>query len=55
MLSGSKFKGPVDEAEDALFQLGFSRQQAKDALKQVPANIKNTEERVKLALKNLGK
>ncbi len=55
MLSGSKSKGPADEAEDALSQLGFSRQQVKDALKQVPANIKNTEERVKQALKNLGK
>src|SRR3990167_1778495 len=55
MISGLKSKGPVDEAEDALSQLGFSRQQAKDALKQIPANIKNTEERVKQALKNLGK
>ncbi len=55
MLSGSKSKGPADEAEDALLQLGFSRSQAKDALKQVPANIKNTEERIKQALKNLGK
>ena len=55
MLSGSKSKGPADEAEDALSQLGFSRQQAKDALKQVPTNIKNTEERVKQALKNLGR
>lgn len=55
MLGGSKHKGPVDEAEDALSQLGFSRQQAKDALSRVPANIKNTEERIKLALKNLGK
>lgn len=55
MLSGSKSKNPVDEAENALSQLGFSRQQAKDALKQVPANIKNTEERVRQALKSLGK
>ncbi|MDO8486201.1 MAG: Holliday junction branch migration protein RuvA [Candidatus Staskawiczbacteria bacterium] len=55
MVSGSKSKGPADEAEDALSQLGFSRQQAKDALRQVPANVKNTEERIKLALKNLGK
>ena len=55
MLSGSKSKGPADEAEDALSQLGFSRQQAKNALSQVPANIKNVEERIKLALKNLGK
>lgn len=55
MISGLKSKGPADEAENALSQLGFSRQQAKDALKQIPAYIKNTEERVKQALKNLGK
>ena len=51
---GSK-KGSADEAEDALSQLGFSKQQAKDALSRIPANIKNTEERIKLALKTLGK
>ena len=51
MLSGSKSKGPANEAEDALCQLGFSRQQAKDALKQVPVNIKNTEEKIKQALR----
>ncbi|MBI3337015.1 MAG: Holliday junction branch migration protein RuvA [Candidatus Staskawiczbacteria bacterium] len=55
MISGSKLKGSADEAENALFQLGFSRQQAKDALSRVPSSIKNTEERVKQALKNLGK
>jgi len=55
MVSGSKSKGPTDEAEDALSQLGFSRQQAKEALSRVPSTIKNTEERVKQALKNLGK
>jgi Holliday junction resolvasome RuvABC DNA-binding subunit len=36
-------------------QLGFSKQQAKEALSHVPSNIKNSEERIKLALKNLGK
>ena len=55
MLSGLKSKGPADEAEDALSQLGFSRQQAKEALSHVPSAIKNSEERVKQALKNLGK
>jgi Holliday junction DNA helicase RuvA len=48
-------KGSSDEAENALTQLGFSKQQAKDALSHVPDNIKNTEERIKLALKALGK
>jgi Holliday junction DNA helicase RuvA len=48
-------KGSADEAEGALMQLGFSKQQAKNALSRVPGNIKNSEERIKLALKNLGK
>lgn len=45
----------ADEAENALVQLGFSKQQAKDALSHIPDNIKNTEERIKNALKILGK
>lgn len=53
-MQGQK-KGSADEAEDALTQLGFSKQQARDALSRVPKEIKQTEERVKLALKNLGK
>ena len=48
-------KGSADEAEGALMQLGFSRQQAKDALSRVPSNIKVSEERIKQALKYLGK
>ena len=48
-------KDSADEAESALMQLGFSKQQAKEALNNVPGNIKNSEERIKLALKNLGK
>jgi holliday junction DNA helicase RuvA len=48
-------KDSADEAESALMQLGFSKQQAKDALSRVPENIKNSEERIKLALKNLGR
>ena len=45
----------VDEAEDALVSLGFSRQKAKESLKKIPENIKITEEKVKQALKILGK
>jgi len=45
----------ADEAENALVQLGFTKQQAKEALGYVPAEIKKTEERVKAALKILGK
>jgi Holliday junction DNA helicase RuvA len=46
-------KGSADEAETALVQLGFTKQQAKDALSRVSS--KDPEERIKLALKNLGK
>ena len=52
MLDGQK-KGSSDPAEDTLVQLGFSKQQAKDALSHISA--KDPEERIKLALKNLGK
>jgi len=45
----------IDEAENALVQLGFTRQDAKKAVSMIPENIKGTEERVKFALKNLGK
>ena len=55
MINNLKNKASKDPAEDALTQLGFSSQQAKEALKSIPLNIKDMEERVKLALKNLGK
>jgi Holliday junction resolvasome RuvABC DNA-binding subunit len=55
LLHSAKSKGSSDPAEDALTQLGFSKQQAKEALKSVPATVKNMEERIKLALKTLGK
>jgi Holliday junction DNA helicase RuvA len=49
-------KKPItDEAENALVQLGFTRVDAKQAVAMIPENIKGTEERVKFALKNLGK
>jgi len=48
-------KDSADDSESALMQLGFSKSQAKEALSGIPANIKNPEERIKLALKNLGK
>lgn len=53
-LGGQKF-GSSDESEGALMQLGFSKQQARDALAQVPQDIKNSEERIKLALKSMKK
>lgn len=53
--SFAKSKPSLDEAESALTQLGFTRQQAKDALSKVPSSIKGSEERIKEALKNLGR
>ncbi len=43
-----------DEAFPALLNLGFSKDQAKTALSQLPANIKDPQERVKQALQILG-
>jgi len=45
----------VDEAEQGLVNLGFTRQQAKDALAIASKGIKDTEERIKQALKVLGR
>ncbi len=53
-LPGGK-KSTADPAEDALVQLGFSKQQAREALAAVPADIQDNQERIKLALKSLGK
>ena len=44
-----------DEAEEALVNLGFLRQRAKEALSEIPKEVENTEQRVKVALKILGK
>ena len=46
-------KQSADETENALVQLGFTKQQAKDALSKVLT--KDPEERIKQALKNLGR
>lgn len=54
LLDGQK-KSAADPAEDALVQLGFPKQQAKEALAKIDPKIKEPEERVKLALKGLGK
>lgn len=52
---GQKSGSSSDEAESALVQLGFTKQRAKEALTQIPKDIKDTEERIKQALKVLGK
>lgn len=44
-----------DEAEEILINLGFPKQRAKEALSQIPKEIKNTEDKIKEALKILGR
>lgn len=51
----SKKKPETDEAEEGLVSLGFSRQKAKEALAKVPKEIKNNDQRIKEALKILGR
>lgn len=57
LVSGSDVKKLVtnDEAVDALVSLGYTKYQASDALKQVPMKVKEIENRIKEALKILGK
>ncbi len=55
LLDSLKSKASADPVQDALVQLGFTVAQAKEALATVPADIKDMEERIKLALKGLGK
>lgn len=47
-------KDTADEAEQGLVILGFSREKAKAALLKVSKDIKDTEQRIKAALKVLG-
>ena len=43
------------EAIDALISLGYPANKAREALKQIPSKIKKVEDRIKEALKTLGK
>ena len=45
----------TDEVEAALINLGFPRQKAKEALSKIPKEIKETQEKIKQALKILGR
>ena len=45
----------TDEAEEGLISLGFPREKAKDALSKVPKDMQDSEQRIKEALKILGK
>lgn len=47
--------GPDREAIDALVSLGYSATQARDALKLIPADITDISDRVREALRSLGK
>ena len=54
--SGDKFKVADDiEIIDALVALGYKLYEARDALKSLPSDIKGVENKVKEALKRLGK
>lgn len=51
----SKGKMPGgDEVEDTLVGLGFSKQKAKEVISKIPKDIKDAQERVKIALQILG-
>ena len=54
-ISPKKKDSEIDEAEEGLIGLGFSREKAKAALTKVSKDIKNTEQKIKEALKILGK
>lgn len=43
------------DALDALVSLGYSVQEARDALKSVPVTVANLQDKIKMALKNLSK
>ncbi|MCD6149603.1 Holliday junction branch migration protein RuvA [bacterium] len=56
LTEGEKEMATVDsEAIEALVALGYSVAEAREALKSIPANTKSVEEKIKAALKSLGK
>ena len=50
-----EWRAADSEAIEALVSLGYSVSQAREALKSVPEKVKDVSERVRAALKNLGK
>jgi holliday junction DNA helicase RuvA len=54
-ISVAKKTDEADDALNALVSLGFPRPKAKDALSQVPSDIRDTDARIKKALEYLGK
>ena len=54
--AGDKEEATVDvDAVEALMAMGYTNAEARDALKNVPLDAKDVGQRVKMALKNLGK
>lgn len=54
--TGDKEEVAIDtDAIEALISMGYTNAEARDALKSVPADIKDVGARVKMALKNIGK
>ena len=54
-ISQKREMGEVDDAEEGLVSLGFSRQKVKFALSKIPESVKSAEQKIKEALKILGK
>lgn len=55
VLSAEDDGGGNSDIADALVQLGYSRSEIGDIIKQIPKDIKNEKEKITWALKNLGK
>jgi Holliday junction DNA helicase RuvA len=58
-IKGEEDRSPVarehSDAVDALLALGYNQQEARDALKKVPKEVTALSEKVRVALRNLGK
>jgi Holliday junction resolvasome RuvABC DNA-binding subunit len=56
-MSDEDKQGAVTDSDtlEALTAMGYSVSEAREALKVIPANISDVGERIKFALKNLGK
>jgi|AP95_1055475.scaffolds.fasta_scaffold00123_13 Holliday junction DNA helicase RuvA len=55
LLNGKNPTGEDSEAADALVALGFSKKQSKEVLSRVPLEITQTDQRIKEALRALGR
>lgn len=54
--TGDKEEVAIDtDAIEALISMGYSNAEARDALKNIPEEVKDVGQRVKMALKNIGK